>query len=397
MSEPKGKRPAQVTVAGIVINDPFGILGGLDLSLLGNDWKTPAHAAAALAASGMADDAIIAPPGVRGGAEPGRDKRAARRDGPSEPGEPGEPGERSERDVCAQCGGPMHRGASNLEYVCADCGLIIEGDTAEPEDDDAPRAAPNAARLRIVGPNSNQLQPDLYRSGSGNTAVTQKKQIFEEYKAYRSLFIEAGSRAFPLNACELAADYYNAVQQKYVKRSQNKKAIMAACLWRACLQVDFAPSKADVAAFMQLQTKGIARGDNFIRGLVADGNMDLEINADPSRPEITTLFALLGYEGARFADLQDAVYEIVQTAIRNNIGTNSILRSKVAGATYAVLRRCKNRELIPRPMSMQEFCAKRIRKNTVERFLREVDDYHSYFKEIYEKAGLDATPTRGRR
>lgn len=300
----------------------------------------------------------------------------------------------SDAEICAQCGERMHRGANDLEYVCDGCGLVVEGDTTGLEEDEAGRPAPNTGRLRIVGPNSNQLQPDLYRSGSGNTIAAQKKQIFEEYKVYRAMYIESGGRAFPLNACEQATEYYNEVQRQFVKRSQNKKAIMACCLWRACLQIGFAPSKAEIADFMQLPSKGIARGENFVRKLIADGKMDIEANADPCRPEIVTLFAHLSFESDAYNGLRDAVHDVVQTAIKNNIGTNSILRSKVAGATFVVLRRCQNRSLISKPISLQEFCHDRIRKNTVERFTRQLDAYHSYFEGCYKRAGLDAAPPR---
>lgn len=299
---------------------------------------------------------------------------------------------RTPEEACAECGGQMRRRACDLGYDCSGCGLILEGDTAEPSEDDAPRPAPSSGLLRIVGPNSNKLQPDLYRSGAGTTAASQKKQILEEYKAYRAYYIEASGRAFPLNACELAAEYYGDVQRECVKRSQNKKAIMAACLWRACHAKGYAPSKAEVAAFMQLATKGIARGDNFVRALIANGSMDLEANVDSCRPEIGTLFAHLAYEGAQYAGLREAVYEVVQAAIRNNIGTNSFLRSKVAGATFAVLRRCRDRALVPRAPSMQEFCQNRIRKNTIDRFLSALKNYHSYFEEVYRKYGLDDSP-----
>jgi transcription initiation factor TFIIIB Brf1 subunit/transcription initiation factor TFIIB len=284
----------------------------------------------------------------------------------------------------------MYRATNGLEYVCENCGLVFEGDSAEPEDDDAPRTAPNTVQLRIVGPNSNQLQPDLHRSGMGNTAANQKKQIYEEYCAYRALFIEAGGRALPLDACKLASHFYNEVQRQCVKRSQNKKNIMAACFYHACLEIGFSPSKPEIAAFMQLPNKGIARGANFVRALVADGKMGVDINVDPCRPEIITLFAHLGLEGDAYAGLHEAVFDVVQTAIANNIGTSSILRSKVAGATFVVLRRCKDHELIPKPMGLQEFCQDRIRKNTVERFTRQLDEYHHFcFKACYQRAGLD--------
>ena len=360
-TDPRAKRTArrvaETARAAPSPSDPFGILADLDLS--GLDAWPGEGIVAALAASGLAGGAVRGP---RVDAD----------------------------DVCARCGAQMCRGTNDLEYVCGGCGLVVEGDTAEP-DDEAPRAAPNTARLRIVGRNSNQLQPDLYRSSSGNTAASQKKQIKEEYLALRADRIEAGGRALPLDACKLASDYYNAVQRRCVKRSQNKKAIMAACLYLACLEIGFSPSKAEIAIFMQLPNKGIARGANFVRALVADGGMeDIDINVDPCRPEITTLFAHLRLEGNAYAGLRAAVYDVVQVAIANSIGTSSTLRSKVAGATFAVMHRCKDRELIPKPMKLQEFCQDRIRKNTVDRFTQELDAYHSFFEGCYARAGLDS-------
>jgi transcription initiation factor TFIIIB Brf1 subunit/transcription initiation factor TFIIB len=300
---------------------------------------------------------------------------------------------------CAQCGGAMRRAANNIEFTCGDCGLVLEGDSAEPDEDEgAPRAQLGAARLRIVGPNSGRLQPDLYRSGNGNSSATQKKQMALEFLAYRDYYIGAGGRAFPINACELAAEYYNDVQRACVKRNDNKRVIMATVLKKACCKVGFSPTTEEVAAFMQLRSKGTARGENFVRSLVADGKMeDPDADADPVRPEIATLFARLGFEGERYAGLQDAIYEIVQVAVDSNIGTNSVLRSKVAGATYAVLRRCTDRGLVPKLVTLQEFCAmQHIRKNTIDRFLQRVDDHHSFFEELYRRAGLDAAPTLSR-
>ena len=298
---------------------------------------------------------------------------------------------KTNHDTCTQCGSQMCRSMNDLEFVCVGCGLMVDSDVCT-NDEDIHISAGTSSRLRIVGPNSNQLQPDLYKSGMGNSADSQKKEIYEEYCKYRLLFIESGKRAFPLDACNLASKFYNEVQRQCVKRSQNKKAIMAACFYHACIEIGFSPSKSEIAAFMQLPNKGIARGTNFVRSLVADGKMDVDINADTCRPEITTLFAYLGLDNDIFTSLRNAVFSIVQIAITNNIGTSSILRSKVAGATFIVLRRCKNRDLIPKPISLQDFCQNRIRKNTVERFTRQLDDYHSFFEECYNQNGLDSSP-----
>lgn len=295
-------------------------------------------------------------------------------------------------EACALCwSGLLRRGTSGIDYVCDGCGLVVEGDPTEPDDDEAPRAAPNVARLRIVGAGSSQLQPDLYRSGPGNTAAVQRKQIYEEYCAYRAMHIERGRRAFPLDACSRAADMYNdGVQRTCVKRSQNKKSIMAACLYRACIKIGFSPQKSEIAEFMQLQSKGIARGDNVVRSLIADGKMADDSDEDDCRPAIRTLFAQLGLESEKFNDLRAAVYEIVQTAIAANIGVSSLLHSKVAAATFVALSRSQGS---PTRQSLQDFCQRAsIRKNTVERMLKQIESYHSHFVDCYTRTNLDARP-----
>ena len=289
--------------------------------------------------------------------------------------------------ACTQCGGQMERSSSGLEDVCSECGLVASRDTAALPD----THAPSTARLRVVGPNSGWLQPDLYRSSGGETTTAQKRLVYEEYQTYRQKFIETGGRAFPLNACQLAAEYYNEVQRQCVKRSQNKKTIMAACFRHACIELGFAPPKSEIAQFMQLPSRGIARGSNFVRAMAADGKMTVDVDADPCRAEITTLFALQGLEGGRFDALREAVHSVVQVAIRDHIGTSSILRSKIVGAAYVVLSRCLEPGLLPSPLCLTEFCRLScIRKNTLERFTRQLDDYHSHFVDCYRAAGLSA-------
>ena len=221
-------------------------------------------------------------------------------------------------------------------------------------------------------------------------------QIFDEFSISRDRYIESGGKAFPKSACKTAAEYYNSIQRHYVKRNQNKKAIMAECLFLACIQDNFVPPKAATAEFMGLNTKGIARGENFLRSIAADGKINnIDINVSTCRPEIETLFMQLKYTeldkkaNCEYKFLKDAIEKIVQTAEDSHIGTKSIIRSKVAGATYEVLRRCTNKTLVPKMLTTQEFCHEKIRKNTIERFIKELYIYHSKFEPIYAEFGLE--------
>ena len=310
-------------------------------------------------------------------------------------------------DCCDGCGGKLSIGIDGLRRVCDGCGLILEGDSTEPEDDDAPRAAPGAARLKLVGVGCSSLQPDLFRSSCGDGAAAQKRHVLEEFHAYRQQFIEDTGIALPLDACAIATADYNEVQQLCVKRSQNKRRIMAACYLRACLKIGFIVPKADIAKCMKLPDSGIASGMNFLRSLEADGKLTVDADAGPWKvvlAELKTLFLHLGLGGAELAPLRDAAFDIVKTATEAHVGINSFPRSKVAGATYAVLRRA----VLSAESSLsaeghraasevaagglQFFCGTRIRKNTVERFMRDLDEWHSVFEPIFKKHSLDTRP-----
>lgn len=293
----------------------------------------------------------------------------------------------NETETCIHCGDILQRSINNISSTCVKCGIITE----YTEELNTTEMTNN--KLRIVGMNNNHFQPDLYRSDNGNISQLQKKQIFSEYKDYRQRFIDAGGRPFPLNACELATDFYNKIQQKCVKRSQNKKAIMAACLWQACLRIEFAPSKIEISRFMQLPHKGIARGNNFIRALVSDNQLDINPNTNPIYPEIKTLFLQLDYNDEKYKVLHDIIYNIIEIATKNSIGINSLPRSKVIGTTYIVLKRCKDTSLVAcPPTDTKEFCKNKIRKNTIDRFINEINSYHSYFMLYYESVGLSSEP-----
>jgi hypothetical protein len=339
----------------------------------------------------------------------------------------------TEENVCPRCGERMC--TLELELKCEACGILIEGDSTAAdvlEDEAGCRRQVFAGRLRIVGPNSGFYQPDLDRSSSADNEAAQLKQIQAEFLRFRQTYMERGGQAFPINACERAGVYYHEIQKRVTKRSINKKAIMAACLRHAAADINYAPDKHVFADMLQLKTRGIARGDNFVRMMKADGHIEIDVNRDMCKPNINTAFSLLRLDGEKYQPLRDAVHAIVKIAIRESIGISSIIRSKVMGATYVALRRYSLAEkgsrssggpaadsavahdekkspapgsspaLVPggspagksmfiptTDLTMQEFCDRcQIRRSTIERFIGPLADFHSYFADAYRAAGL---------
>lgn len=292
-------------------------------------------------------------------------------------------------DVCAGCGGQLHKIISGLEYICESCGYVLEGDTSIVTSDDTP-ATQTCGRIRIVGANSGYLQSGLYRDCGGITAEMQKKQLYEELMNYQAEYTQKDhGRSIPYNICKRTAELYNKVQQSHVKRSQNKRSIMAALLRQACLESEISIQIPEIAKFMKLPSLGISRGQNFIHTMVSAGEMDVDIHIDPRKAEANSMMAYLELDGEKYLPIKEATLQIVDVAVKLNIGTSSNMRSKVAGALFEVLNRSK---LIKQKITIQEFCksCSGIRKNTVERFTTELKKYHSKFISVYEENQLDS-------
>ena len=298
-------------------------------------------------------------------------------------------------ETCS-CGSILIKDVSN--YMCKNCGLIKDYDFTDSEYENVQKDHTNVGRLRIVGPSSNYYQSDLYRSSNPATSETQKTQILDELESKRLKYIEKNGIAFTKTSIQSAAEYYNLIQRNYVKRNENKKLILANCLKRACRDENFVPSDSVIADFMQLKTKGIAKGENFFRAFVADGKLTGEMNQDSCYPEIETIFMQLGYSSLnehgeviedKYKSLKIIIEKIVTASDDTHTGGKSYKQSKVAGATFDVLRRCKNKSLIAKAPTIKEFCVKKfIRKNTVESFLRILYSFHSKFEPIYIEHNL---------
>lgn len=293
---------------------------------------------------------------------------------------------------CPQCGKAMRRG--EIEFTCEDCGTIIAGDSSIDTTDGEAGAAAVGGRLRLVGPNAGRLQPDLDRSSSTDNATTQHRQLLAELQTYCGRYVERGGRRFPTNVLSIAADYYYQIQEKLTKRSDNKKAILAACVYTACLKESFSREKRECAEMLQLQQHGIARGANFIRALSSEKIVSgIPVDEDPCWANIVTAFSLLGLDSDEYEGLRRAVLELIQTSIEKKIEVKtSHAKTKAMGGTYVILRRymktLKGTVATDHPtnIKMSEFCRRcKIRKTTIETYIDTLNGYHSLMKPVYEK------------
>lgn len=290
---------------------------------------------------------------------------------------------------CPTCSVLMVRTFERIELCCQLCGLI-----SDICDDDTPVPTGNPL-LNIVGSNKSKMQSNLYRSSSGNSSNNQRKQIYDEFAALRTSYNErtGNGHLITADACRLAADTFNGLQQnKIILRTQNKQYTIAALIRISALTYGQALTRAEAADFAGLSTKGISRGMNLIKKSVAEGKLFIDLDSDEYAAETGTLFLKLKFEDPKFDELKEAVLELISIANENVICMDSKPRTRVHGATFVILKRCQTKLGVD-SVDITQYCLNAgIRKATITPFVTKIKDFHSYFVEMYKRRGLSTEP-----
>jgi hypothetical protein len=197
----------------------------------------------------------------------------------------------------------------------------------------------------------------------------------------------------------IKTEIYKDEKKRIILRSTNKKEALAALLSHVLLSEGITCSKSAIPAMLQLGQDGCAAGEAQIMKRSHILNMDIDINTDRIGPEVDTLFNNIRQKyftvtenlECEFNNLKLAIYEIHAIFEDKFIADRSCPKSQIIGATYVIMRRCKNKKLIPNVPTIIVYCNELIRKPTVEKLIIEMNKFHSNFVDVYKKYNLDDT------
>ena len=272
------------------------------------------------------------------------------------------------RGECPTCGKPYE----DQEFGCPVC---------SPCDPNVDYPKVEQKRLRVVGNKAPVYQADFDRI---RPVENRKKNIYLELSRYNRDFQNMGGNAFPDNVLKTVADTYCIVQNVGIKRNKAKKSILAALIFNVCIHYGFTRSYEDISELLKAEDCRFSLGVNYLRSVDEDVGLDININCDRLIPHIASTFAYLEIEND--PRILSAVEDIIKTAEENYIGIKSTMRSKVIASTFEVLKRSG------RGMSLSSVSKKcKIRSATLNGFLEKLFAYHSHFKPIYEKYGMETT------
>lgn len=338
-------------------------------------------------------------------------------------------------EVCEECGVQTHAMPTLTEHICPECSRVYDRPSEEEqtEFDESSKRSLNvkvAPRLRIVGPNASVQQRILDKSSVTDSAAAASQELLHELMRFNAEYQQETRKTFPLSILERAAEIYvNRVRAKgKVIRAQNKQAVLAMIIY-ACSRKE-GRTKKEAAQLMQLPSNGLARGENRLRSLDACGDI---LNGNPDEDHVNAVFVCLGLQynpraipgqtlalgaegdaiqvnakGAQSIELlKGAAMAILECGKKHFVGVELAPPTRATGAVYCVLRRAAIAGILPPEWRIScaicppsaargsnEWVSSRcnIRPQTVDGYLRVLSQYHSKFRGVYEKFGLDAAP-----
>nr|BBO54009.1 C315R homolog protein [Abalone asfa-like virus]BCY04557.1 hypothetical protein [Abalone asfa-like virus] len=301
-------------------------------------------------------------------------------------------------ETCPHCQIPMSPQTDC--YICSNCRLISDVIISETLKE---RGSFEPLRFRIVGANSSYYQRDLDRAINIEYSEIQKKQIIRELSTYNQIYKEKNGKNLSKTILIETANEYNKIQKICVnKRNQTKQSILAAILLNVCFNNQLGKSEKEISEFMHLSKKGIAKGQDFLKSLHEDNKIELDFNAvgkikaytlttllelglitESEFCEFDNIYPYLFVKGRKVIDFINLIDEIVQQAEKLKIGIKSEKRSKVIATIFIILSRLDTNIKLS---EITDRC--QIRKNTIQRFILVLEQYHSQFKNIFRKYGL---------
>jgi hypothetical protein len=346
--------------------------------------------------------------------------------------------------IC-QCGNIFSSNLNFLFCTNSNCGIVRYIDGVA---DDGLKHESSNSQITMVGQNSSLYRNEIYKSGSFsadnfklriNSTYDELKELRNEHKKkpdQNNIYVDITK-----NHLKDTAKYYSILtspslddsisnetygltdvddiiryskyaenikniiykkdkRSKVILRSTNKRVTLASLLSLVLLADNQTCSKTDISSMFNLKQDGFAAGEKILRSLLNTKNVtDINLNISRINPEIDSLlhkikiyFNVTEKLEDEYINLKKSIIAIYDVLVTNNIAHTSNLTSRINGIVYVVCNRCKNRNLIPNPPNIVQFCTiNKIRKPTIEQVVNDMNNFHRFFNHVYLKFDLDNT------
>lgn len=288
-------------------------------------------------------------------------------------------------NFCPDCQIPMILAGS--DYQCEVCGRVqpFSGEGYK----DTEEIVSGSIRI-TTGVNKGR-----FHNISGDYTKTQMKIILDQLLQNQIGYTGA---AFQLNVLNAAATQYNRIQKyiteddldengkvrgqkKFVRRGNIKDETLAGLIYFEGIREKLVRKKRDIAIFMKLPTYGFSRGEDILRNLQAEGKIDIPVDEEPIEGYVDRYMDGLGLDNPTYPKF---VIDLVQESEDRKIGMNSQLSSKIVGAIWVLIDKCR---LNITSVALEK-ATDNTKRNTFTKFYNVVLNNINVFAHIFIKHGI---------
>lgn len=284
-------------------------------------------------------------------------------------------------NYCTNCCVPME--AAGTDYNCTYCGLTRHNDVDRSGHE-------TAGSMRLAGADRRRR----YNITNDYTKIQYNTTLrFLLHRQHICINNQEAAHVLMskdiLHACaaqynkvqKLIEDHYDANgnicgSRRFVRRGNIRSEVLAAILYFEAIRAEKGHKKKDIAIFMGLHTHGFARGEDIVRGLVAEGHLELPVYDEPLKGYAERYLEALNMTDERYPSF---VVKIVERAGQLHICMASQPASKVVGAIWLIIQRCR----LDIGSAAVEKAADNTKKNTFVKFYNGVIARQQQFADIF--------------
>ncbi len=289
----------------------------------------------------------------------------------------------SKFNFCTDC--CIYMTPSGMEYSCPECGntVVNEPDRGKDLDDAGGRS------IKITtGANKGKT-----RNGTVDYAKTQKKSITDRLMKKHAKYT-LGPK-FSKDVLNAAAEQYNrnqkyiredcvdsegvvVGQKKFVHRGDLRDEILCTLIYYEGVRAGKKRKEKDIAILMDREVHGFARGKDMVLEWQARGWIELPDDDDPIAGFIDRYMEALDIDKPVYNQF---VADMVMLSEKHNICMGSNASSKIVGAIWILVEKCKLKITI---QELEKACDN-TKKNTFMKFYNSVFSSITVFAEVFRR------------
>ena len=238
--------------------------------------------------------------------------------------------------ICTACNCEMRK-QGGVNYICMQCGyknsFNIDVEPTFTLKDNYTTNSASATTLQIMGPGAFKFQNNMRK----NTTNYKKKQYKDTHTQIEKFIRQHDGTKIPSNIITIAADYYFAAQQHEIKRSYNRIATMAECLYRTCNFHGVGRKPKEIIDIFHIEQSDLSKGSNILDKLHSQGLLK-DFDYNKTNYDDALLSRYFNCLNIKRENGEKKYYQfctdIIDFTIKYKIANNNIVSTKCAGAIY---------------------------------------------------------------